>query len=400
MASPASFKPLGTSTPEITITEQEVTGEELRLPAPMELGLTRSLTFHGPDNQKKPAAESQPMLVSPRRTVDSYNDDSGWAIPKVIPPNPPLDRVVQTYGQDGKILSSIPAAASPASLRQRPKLLSELKRSISTSHLGHLFHHPRNTGGSGPSSIQGDRATVGRHSGTQSPLPDSPDVQELFRKHDKKTCPDLEAVSRALNSLRVQSRPGDNEYITSLTRLATSLELSRADSKKALIQAMQARDAGRNEVCRSLCLSIVQNSHADIDTRVYSYNILSTLASPGQAMNYLAEAYALVQENQDAHPECAKLLGVIALLKDGAIEKDGGRVSEKAAQANDKLCELSMPPTIPREISCPQKKSLEIPKENMPSGMLTPKSEKIVGWAKDSKPLKPKPNSLWADLSI
>lgn len=453
MASPASFKPSTASTPEITITEQEVTGDELHLPAPMSLELPKNLTFHVPQSQNKAMLEPQPMFVIPKGAVESISDEGVCTIPKPSQAIAvPSQGVTETYGSDGELSSSIPIATSPANLKQRPKLLSELRRSISTSHLGHLFH-PKHAGGTG-TGVTGEKVTS--HSGTHSPLPDSPDVQELFKKHGKQTCPDLSAVNKALNSLRVQSRPGDNEFVTSLTRLATSLELSRADSKKALIQAMQARDAGRVEVCRSLCLSIVQNSHADIDTRVYSYNILSefsrnvvscsqgkkclatgqasacfnchvagksvryhctlskrsiadltlsgTMASPGQAMSFLAEAFKLVQDNQDEHPECEKLLGVIALLKDGAIEKDGGCVNVDAVKANQKLCELSMPPAIPREIVCPQaqmsKKPLEIPKENMPSGILTPKTEKILGWAQtDGKPEK-KPKSLWADLSI
>lgn len=408
MASPASLKPSAASTPEITITEQEVTGEELNLPAPMALELPRHLTFHLPDSQKAPAVELHPMLVIPKGAVDSISDDGVCTIPKSTQPiTIPSRGVVETLGDDGKLSSSVPIAPSPVALKQRPKILSELRRSTSTTHLGHLFHHPKNTTSSNPSTT-GEKATtttnIKKGSGSNSPLPDSPDVQDLFKKHNKQTCPDLEAVSRALNSLRAQSRPGDpnNEYVTSLTRLATSLELSRSDSKKALIQAMQARDAGRNEICRSLCLSIVQNSHADVDTRVYSYNILSTMASPGQAMNYLTEALKLVEEHADSHPECEKLLGVIALLKDGAIERDGGVVSESSAVALGKLCELEMPPTIPKEVGCPssgknQKGSLEVPRGTVPSGMLTPKTEKILGWAADSTPTKIKGGGLKAD---
>lgn len=374
MASPSSFK-VAPLTPDITVTEQEATINELHLPA-MASELPRNLAFHLPDSQKKPTVEVQPMLVIPKGAVESISDEGVCKIPKLTQP--------ATVEAEAR-------TASPATLRQRPGMLYELKRSISTSHLGHLFHAKGTS--STEKSVHSDKASS--HSGSNSPLPDSADVQDLFKKHNKQTCPDLEAVSRALNSLRAQSRPGDIEYVTSLTRLATSLELSRADSKRALNQAMQARDAGRVEVCRSLCLSIVQNSHADIDTRVYSYNILSTMASPGQAMNYLTDAFKLVEENIETHPECEKLLGVIALLKDGAIEKDGGCLNKQAVQANQKLCELSMPPTIPREATCAQtsKNSLELPKGNIRGGVLTPMTEKILSWATSSSPAKTKPKS-------
>lgn len=376
MDSPAGIRSSAASTPDITITEQEVRNEELRLPSTA-LEPHRNLTFHLPDSPKKPTVDVQPLLIIPKGVVDFVDDEGVCKIPRSARP---------------ASLREGDCTPSPVALRQRPKMLSELKRSISTSHLGHLFH-PRDVGNTG-NGAQGGKSSSASQSGSGSPLPKSADVQELFNKHNKNICPDLEAVSRALTALRAQSRPGDNEYVTSLTRLATSLELSRADSKKALIQAMQARDTGRNEVCRSLCLSIVQNSHADIDTRVYSYNILSTMASPGQAMNYLSEAFKLVEENHEAHPECEKLLGVIALLKDGAIEKDGGCFNEEAVEANQKLCELSMPPTTPREFSYPRASSgsLEVPKADIPSGMLTPKTKKILSWARNSSPTKPKQN--------
>lgn len=399
MASPASLKQKAAMTPEITITEQEITGEELRLPAPMTVESQKHLQFQLPKSQKEAEVEVRPVSAVSKGIADRDSDDAAFKTPASSEPiTIPSAGIIHTYVQDEKLSSSVPTALSPVALKQRPKILSELRRSISTTHLGHLFHHPKNASTSNISTT-GEKATTTKRSGSNSPLPDDPDIQDLFKKHNKQTCPDLEAVSRALAALRAQSRPGDNEYVTSLTRLANSLELSRADSKKALIQAMQARDAGRNEVCRSLCLSIVQNSHADIDTRVYSYNILSTMASPGQAMNYLTEAFKLVEEHQHTHPECEKLLGVIALLKDKAIEKDGGVMSEEAAVVNERMCDLSIPPTIPREVTCPQtsKGSLELPKASIPTGMLTPKTEKILGWATDSTPSKVKSKALRAD---
>ena len=53
-----------------------------------------------------------------------------------------------------------------------------------------------------------------------------------------------------------------------------------------------------------------------------AYNILSYLASPGQAMNFVRDAEKLLEELDAAHPKLYKLWHAVGLARESAKAKD------------------------------------------------------------------------------
>lgn len=150
----------------------------------------------------------------------------------------------------------------------------------------------------------------------------------------REVVPDLDLVNRALEQLSCRAE-GEGSHCSStqqqLQLLATVLATARANGKKLLTEAMHARSIGHTEICRAKCIQIVHSSHVEIETRVYAYNILSTMASVGQAEHFLNESAKLVKQMMPKDSEKEKLLGVIAVLREGARDKEGchGRIESK-----------------------------------------------------------------------
>ncbi|KAK4628876.1 hypothetical protein CLAFUW4_08218 [Fulvia fulva] len=384
MASPSSSGVNSVaSTPSITITDDHGRGESLKLPdasLSAEPERPRSITFEAPTpalKDLKPVPDGTPPIGGIKGTEVKNSLETG---PGAAPTPDP---------------TSTAKKERPAPKRTGSGILTELKQQMSSNN---LFHHHKTHG------VKANGIKSVATSGTASPR--TPEVQALFEKDLKgdRHCPNLDAVNRALESLRASAAAGD-QYVSNLEELAKVIQRSRTDSRKALTDAMKARDQGQHEVCRALCLSIVQNKHAEADTQVYAYNILSTQASPGQAMTYLNEAYKLAKENEARGLNCDKMLEVIAVLREGAMAKDGavaskgGKTGSKGPSSNGvagsanskldldageldkKLKNLAMEDPNLRRDSLSPKDLLAVPKGDLPSGMLTPKTEKIFKWA-------------------
>ncbi|EME79730.1 uncharacterized protein MYCFIDRAFT_81205 [Pseudocercospora fijiensis CIRAD86] len=338
MASPASSQTNSSVTsPEIKVTPDHGEGGDLQLSQPATGSRAVSCEENGPPSGSPSSTKAPPS--NPTATSKQNKPDLKLDV------KPELKRQTSGYG----------------SLKIFKGLGNNGNRSSSS-----LFH--RNEKSSAPHSL-------GSGSGTQSPTPETPNVKAIFSKN---TCPDLNSVNRALEELRIQSRSEDDPFVKHLSRLQSEIRSAEQDCKKLLSLAMQERDLRRYEVCRGLCIRIVHNQHSQADTKVYAYNILATQASPGQAGKFLDEAAKLVQRDIPS-PDKEKLMSVIALLRAGAVAKDtksktNGNVP---SQENDSSTASKAPPTASG--------GLRVPAASMPSGAMTPKSEKILQWAAPPK---------------
>ncbi|KXT08634.1 hypothetical protein AC579_6563 [Pseudocercospora musae] len=330
MASPASSQTnSNVASPEIKITRDHGEGGDLQLPQPATRSRAISFEENGPPSSTKSPTSNPP--APPKQLKSDLKPDS----------KPELKRQTSGYG----------------SLKIFKGLGSNGNRSSSS-----LFH--RNEKSSATQSL-------GSGSGTQSPTPETPNVKAIFSKN---TCPDLNSVNRALEELRIQSRSENDPFVKHLARLQSEIRGAEQDCQKLLSLAMQERDHKRYEVCRGLCIRIVHNQHSQSDTKVYAYNILATQASPGQAGKFLDEATKLVQKDIPS-PDKEKLMGVIALLRAGAIAKDTKSKTNDhvPSEDNDGAAAVKAPPTASG--------GLRVPAADMSSGAMTPKSEKILQWA-------------------
>ncbi|CAK4031350.1 Hypothetical predicted protein [Lecanosticta acicola] len=383
MASPpSSGASTVASTPSITVTPDESDEShpvDLELPAAF-LDRTRSLTFdlpHGEDT--KVYASVRP---APERSCDSdatlhgaeapasHRDSVSAMDEEVTPKALPQDQ------QD-------PQRKKPE-IKRSPsnsfRILSDLGKNLSSSN---LFH--RKTGQTG-----GAKKATPEQSGAATPR--TPEIRELFAST---RTPDLWAVNRALVSLGEEGKAEDEAWRIKLTSLQTELEARRLDSRRLLTQAMKQRDQGNHEVCRALCLNLVQGEFsAEVDTKVYAYNILSTQASPGQALSFLQDAYHLVREHEHPRPDAKKLLGIIAVLKEGAVAREGNKKMFKGNGERDWEFEAFGLPeletaaaTVPKAAAAPvtPKQLLKVPVQELPKalggGAMTPRTEKIFKWA-------------------
>lgn len=155
--------------------------------------------------------------------------------------------------------------------------------------------------------------TFGRRS-KETSAASSPLLQAMLRRE---TIPDLQLVNRALEELNTQPDGGPNRAsdVESLEKLAFRVRTATAGTKKLLHQAMQDRNNGRYEICRAKCVEITRSQHAEVSTKIYAYNILSTEASLGQGQNYLNLSRKLVEEHMANDFESERLLGIIAGLE-------------------------------------------------------------------------------------
>jgi hypothetical protein len=164
-------------------------------------------------------------------------------------------------------------------------------------------------------------------------------------KHE--IAPNLNAVNRALEALNSCAENDDSSdeqekltCVRELTSIATNLTIAHGDAKKALVLAMHARGEGKVEICRGLCWETVRNPMADAVTKVYAYNILSTLSQPGYEQNFLAYSTQIVHDEIEDPAQKDSLLAVIAMLRASAKKrvKDGKRkADELEALAEEKI---------------------------------------------------------------
>lgn len=346
MASTASSAaPSTASTPSITVTSDEDEGTaatNLNALDYFAAARPKSLHFEVPTTE-------EPTRPAPSRATSSDVTITTPEVPSIA------SIVAETKSSDKSPTKKPLLKKETSSIR----LFTDFRKNLSASN---LLHHGHKHGG---------------NSGSSSTTPQTPEMKELLQQS---TCPDLDSVNRALESLRHHSAPESDPLLTKLRTLAARMHSARCDGKKALTDAMRARDRGCPEICRAHCLSIVHNPHAEADTMVYAYNILSTQASPGQAVRYLAEAWRVVQAHEGKRGDCGKLFGVIAVLKEGAVARDAGdavrTAAETGAVAEDDDDESDVKDLLP------------IPEEHLPSGAMTPRTEKILAWS-EPEPSRP-----------
>jgi len=157
----------------------------------------------------------------------------------------------------------------------------------------------------------------------------SPELEAIL--HQPESFLDLDLVNQALKEIRqIPSSPDKHDdrkeaYIARLRTLASSISCKRERCRVLLTEALMARGQGKPESCRALCLEIIRNPYADeVPIKVYAYNILSTLASPGQAKGFLNHATRFLMD-------CDKVMGamgyqalldVVELLREGAKKRE------------------------------------------------------------------------------
>ena len=192
-------------------------------------------------------------------------------------------------------------------------------------------------------------------SGTAS-LMHSPKLEAMMKQS---SMPDLASVNRALSELHLAQEHAseeDNIWTGNLTHLAETLSHASRDRKWLLNHAMQERSKGNTEICRAHCVEIVNNQYAEVETKIYAYNILSTQASVGRAQGFLDESEKLVKENAKGHSEVKRLEAVIESLRLSAQER------EAACRGNDHRREHEVGETDGERA-------------------VSPKSSKILRWA-------------------
>ncbi|KAM3419802.1 hypothetical protein BST61_g3133 [Cercospora zeina] len=382
MASPAST-PNSTaptsavSSPEIKITDDHGMGAVVHLPGPMTedaLSTSRSpsITIELPEDNRKAHLGVRPL---PARSASSEATlipvTTAKPAPASLQPEQPAPGKPKTKQLDRK-------DSSHGSLRMSLK---------SMASNGLLAPKKKST------TAESSKSSAA-NSGTASPnRVDTPEVKTIFAK---KTCPDLDAVSRALESLKSQAREPEDPLVVNLRSLEEKIKGAREDGAKLLTRAMEARDVGRYEMCRALCIQIVQNQHSKVETKVYAYNILSTQASPGQVMNFLNEAAKLVKQCEEGADK-DKLTSVVAMLqarglvreseREVARQEAGSRMNgtsgEGRASPGRKMNGGGSPSRKMNGGGSPSRKTngRGSPSPKAGSGTMTPKSEKIINWA-------------------
>ena len=235
-----------------------------------------------------------------------------------------------------------------------------------------------------------------------STIPNSPELQAMLKQ---KEAPDLESVNRVIEELKLGpgSLDGKAGYISGLERLANQLGKTREDCKTQLTRAMKARSEGRDEVCRSLCLQIVQNQYSEVATKVYAYNILSTQASPGQAIHFLNESLKLVKGPMKDEPEAGQILGVINMLRESACGRktkqkeriipaqergDGSAAEEKGPSSPGSPSggmEMPIRRRAPGMFLQLPKPAMSLERSALSVNDHTPRTEKILKWSTEER---------------
>lgn len=175
--------------------------------------------------------------------------------------------------------------------------------------------------------------TEGPVSSQPSTTADIPTIRAMMQRD---SVPDLEDVTKALATSQVAlDEPEENiSYKAQLSEVAAQLEDASELCRRILEEASLDRDQGKIECCRAKCVLLVRCEYADVETRVFAYNILSGLASAGQAERYLDDAQAVVEGLEEADPNRADLMGIIIGLREGARAKD--LMAERCLNTNGK----------------------------------------------------------------
>ncbi|KAF2217832.1 hypothetical protein CERZMDRAFT_92475 [Cercospora zeae-maydis SCOH1-5] len=386
------------SSPEIKITDDYDMAAVVHLPGPMTRHAfstpprSHSIIIGPPENDGTAHLGARPLPV---RSASSEATLTPVATVKPAPTSGPLEQSAQEK-------------AKTKQLEQKNSSHGSLRMSLRSMASNGLLAPKKKL-----TPAESGRSSAA-NSGTASPnRVDTPEVKTIFAT---KTCPDLDAVSRALESLKAQAREPEDPLVVNLRSLEKKIQGAREDCAKLLTRAMQSRDQGRYEMCRALCIQIVQNQHSKVETKVYAYNILSTQASPGQVMNFLDEAAKLVKQCEEG-AEKDKLTSVVAKLRERGLAKErereaarqesrgrmDGNSEERRASPAEKTNGGSSPSRTTNGGSSP---SRTINGGNSPSrktnggkspsrktngggspspkagnGAMTPKSEKIINWA-------------------
>lgn len=269
----------------------------------------------------------------------------------------------------------------------------------------------------------------------QPSAPGSPELEAMLQQPESFL--DLDLVNQALKEIRqTPSSPDKHDdrkeaYIARLSALASNISCRRERCRVLLTEALRARDQGKPECCRALCLEIIRNPYADeVPIKVYAYNILSTLASPGQAEGFLYHATRFLMD-------CDKVMGargyqalldVVELLREGAKKREARarrleRIDEEFGECaasrgtrrgrNDKKTHAepvddgqtitnrqrlrvsdaavdSKDSTTGRDENRGYNSMLKLPKRGLDrpdtdkSALMTPRTEKIIEWAFES----------------
>lgn len=235
--------------PEIRVTDDHGNGVDVQLPE--SATVNKALSFDVPEEHCQPRIQAA-LRPAPQRAASSEAALEPLFNHTKLPPtsNPIQDLDISTPQKRKPELTR--TASGHGSLRTSLK-------NISSSN---LFHSKKID--SGKSSVM--------TSATASPS-ETPEIRTIF---SKKTCPDLDAVNKALESLRTQARSKEDPLVLNLSHLADEMRGAQADCSKLLTQAMKARDQKQHEICRSYCIRIIHNQHSKMETKVYAYNILST----------------------------------------------------------------------------------------------------------------------------
>jgi len=179
--------------------------------------------------------------------------------------------------------------------------------------------------------------TEGPVSSQSSTTADIPTIRAMMKRD---SVPDLEDVTEALAASQValDESDGNISYTAQLSEVAAQLSEASELCRRTLEEASLDRDQGKIECCRAKCVLLVRCEYADVETRVFAYNVLSGLASAGQAERYLDDAQTVVEGLEQADPNRADLMGIINGLREGAKAKDllGERCSSTNGKGKDR----------------------------------------------------------------
>ncbi|KAK5171933.1 uncharacterized protein LTR77_003570 [Saxophila tyrrhenica] len=226
-------------------------------------------------------------------------------------------------------MNTKPTQPSPKPKRIRPGLE---RNSSSFSSISSYFKHPFSHIKGRNKSFRGSNSSSSKSASTIS----SPEIQAMIKG---KVVPDLHAVNKALeaaNGSLDDSEGGKLTCAKELNAIAAGIEAAHRDGKKLLVEAMQARSAGKPEICRAKCIQIIHSPFAEVEMKVYASNVLSTQASVGQAEHFLDKSVALVEGSTHDEAEKDQMLAVVAMLRASAKTRVGTtRTTSNAEEAAD-----------------------------------------------------------------
>lgn len=341
------------------------------------------------------SVDELPSLTLPEPSLQSPTE-SGAISPLTQDPNVSETDIANTPTKKDSVGDSTPQTR----LDSRPRLgrnlssLSLFKKSYSDK-LGRVTGgHPSEASGQSKSPASAAKSTS---SSSPTSVIHSPQIQAMI---NLEVAPDLDAVNRALEAINnspSSSSDSDEEKfqcVRELTTLATTLTIAHRDAKKLLTDAMQARSAGKVEVCRGLCWEIIRSPLAEAVTKVYAYNILSTQSSPGYEQTYLKYSTVLVNDEVKDVGKQKSLLATIALLRESAKERSRAekvkakKVEEKTIAAETKSANewfkhgnSEWRRKVAAETETRRSGDSTPDTKPMVEGKRTPRTEQILQWA-------------------